>query len=667
MSRNRLGDAASPYLRQHAENPVHWWPWCDEAFEEAKQRDVPVFLSIGYATCHWCHVMAHESFEDDEVAELLNDGFVAIKVDREERPDIDATYMSACQAATGSGGWPLTVVLDHERRPWFVGTYFAKQTRGRIGMMELLPKLTEAWMERRDDVVDSAKHLLEHLDRKSEAVERSGITMDLVTQAVGDLKDRFDPDHGGFGTAPKFPSPHQLLLLLRHHHRTGDPDALHMVRTTLNAMARGGVHDHVGGGFHRYSTDPDWHLPHFEKMLYDQAMLMLAYTEAHQVTGEPAYAAVVDGIATYVLRDLRHPDGGFYCAEDADSEGEEGTFYIWKAKQLQDVLGDDAPAFMAAYGCKDGGNFVDEATRQPVPANILHLRRDVDPSAHRAHLDMLFQVRERRERPLRDDKVLTDWNGLMIAALAKAGAALGREDLLDAARQAARFVIDHLQADDGRLLHRWHDGRVDDHAFLDDHAGFAFGLLELFQADQDPAWLRTAVDVAGRLLDRFADDDGALRLAAKDAEAMVVDATSRYDGAIPSGTSIAITVLERLGRITGDPKWTDAAWDAAVHVDGLTRHPSAFNALLCALPALLGHGQEVVLTGDGPAAQAMRKETLTRFHPDAVVIHRPDDAAGLPDWVQAHDASKDAAYVCRNQACDAPVHDADALRSALQT
>lgn len=661
---NRLADAPSPYLRQHADNPVEWWPWCDEAFEEAKRRDVPVFLSIGYATCHWCHVMAHGSFEDDEVAALLNDGFVAIKVDREERPDIDAAYMAACQAAGQRGGWPLTVVLDHDRRPWFIGTYFAKQSNGRIGMMDLLPRLTQAWQDRRDEVQKSAVHLLDHIASHPETQDKDAIIVDLVMQAVADLKQRFDPQNGGFGPTPKFPSPHQIMLILRHHRRTDDPDALHMVRTTLDAMASGGIHDHVGGGFHRYSTDAEWHLPHFEKMLYDQAMLMMAYTEAFQVTGNPEYASVVGGIAQYVLRDLRHPDGGFFCAEDADSEGEEGTFYVWTADELRHVLGAGAGPFMDAYGCREEGNFHDEATGKPVPANILHRRSDIDPLEHETALARLFHVRARRERPLRDDKVLTDWNGLMIAALAKAGAALGQDDLVEAAGQAARFIFDHLRTEDGRLVHRWHDGRIDEIGFLDDQAFLAWGVLELFAATGETDWLRHAEDVAASVLDRF-NQNGALRLTATDGERMVIDSTTAYDGAIPSGTSVAITVLERLGRLTGESRWTDAAWDAVRHVDGFASHPSAFNALLCGLPALLGHGQEVVVTGDGDAANAMHQEVLVGFHPDAVVI-RHTGQADLPEWVQAHDAARDAAYVCRDRACDAPVHDVDALRTALQ-
>ncbi len=662
---NRLADEPSPYLRQHAENPVEWWPWCDAAFQEAKERDVPVLLSIGYATCHWCHVMAHESFEDDEVAALLNEHFVCIKVDREERPDIDAAYMAACQAANGSGGWPLTAVLDHDRRPWFVGTYFAKESRGRIGMMELIPKLAEAWHDRREEVQASSQHLLDHVAHGANSVDPSRITMDLVTQAVADLKARFDPAHGGFGGAPKFPSPHQLMLLLRHHHRTGDPDALHMVLTTLNEMERGGIHDHVGGGFHRYSTDAEWHLPHFEKMLYDQAMLMMAYTEAFQVTGAEVYADVVEDIADYVMRDLRHPDGGFFCAEDADSEGEEGTFYIWDALALQTTLGAEAGPFMEAYGCLEGGNFMDEATRQPVPSNILHRQPGVPHDDFTGTIGRLFQAREERIRPGLDDKVLTDWNGLMLAAFAKAGNALGRNDLLDVARSCAHFLLDHLRDDDGNLLHRWHAGRTDHHAFLDDHAFLAWGLLELYHADADAAWLTQAMDVATRMLERHARPNGALQLASLDGETMVLDATKAYDGAIPSGTSIAVLVLERLGRLTADPAWTEAAWNAVRHVERFDSHPSVYAACMLALPGLLGKGTEVVVAGQSKASREMHEVVRRGYHPDTAVIRHDGSAKGLPEWVQAYDPRKDAAYVCRDQSCDAPVFTTDAMLAAL--
>ncbi len=501
--------------------------------------------------------MAHESFEDEQVAALLNESFVSIKVDREERPDIDAAYMAACQAVTGSGGWPLTAVLDHDQRPWFVGTYFPKETRGKMGMVELLPALADAWKTKREEVLANANHIVSHAQRGTTAPGEPDAAW--FEEAETELLGRFDAENGGFGRAPKFPSPHQLRFLLRRHLATGSPGALQAVEKTLTAMLCGGIHDHVGGGFHRYSTDSQWRLPHFEKMLYDQAMLMRAFTEAWQVTGNPAFQAAVYDIAAYVQRDLQHPEGGFYSAEDADSDGEEGTFYIWRHDELQALL-PDASAFCADFQVQREGNFRDEASGQPHPANILHATSTAALADHASALEALRAARNQRTRPLLDDKILADWNGLMVGSLARAGAAFNDDALLDAAKHAAGFVQNHMMVD-GSLRHRWHDGRLDAHAFLDDYAFVAAGLLDLFEATGDVHWLQQARGLCATMQQDFQTKEGAFALRSKDAPAQVIERVDAYDGAIPSGNSVALDVLDRLGRLTGEPELADATWE----------------------------------------------------------------------------------------------------------
>lgn len=636
---DRLKGHPSPYLEQHADNPVDWWPWSQEAFEEARRRDVPVFLSIGYATCHWCHVMAHESFEDDEAAKLLNEAFVCIKVDREERPDIDDTYMAAMQASGGRGGWPLTVVLDHEKRPWFTATYIPKHGRGRhMGLMDLVPRLTEAWQTKREEIERSAQHLISHLDSPRTDPERP--PADLVAQAAKALAARFDPEHGGFGQAPKFPSPHQITLLLRH----GTEPSIQMARATLDAMAAGGIHDHVGGGFHRYSTDRTWLLPHFEKMLYDQATLLDAYTQAWQRTQDPQYQTVAEGIVTYVLRDLRHAKGGFFSGEDADSEGEEGTFYVWHHDELTPHLNP------TRFGARPGGNFHDEATGQPDPRNILHVPAGTELASLRPDLDRLLAIRSKRIRPLRDEKILADWNGIWITSLARAAMAFERNDWLDAAADGGRFLLDEMDAG-GQLRHRWREGVVDDDAFLDDHAGVGLAFVTLFEATGDGTWLQPAEHLAERLTERF--QDGAFLLAPKDGAFRLARRAEAYDGAMPSGNSLAVAFLARLGRIT-DASHLDAAWTC---VDALGTQvrvaPQAYCALAQALADL--DGREVVISDPQLWSTAWQA-----FAPDALRIKT--GATGVP-WIEAHETP--AAYVCRQQSCQAPVYDAESLRAAL--
>ncbi len=690
---NRLAAEPSPYLQQHAQNPVDWWPWDDAAFAEARRRDVPVFLSIGYATCHWCHVMAHESFEDETTAQLLNDAFVCVKVDREERPDVDDVYMAVCQMMTGSGGWPLTLLLTPDRKPFFAATYIPRASRfGRMGLQELVPRVVEAWRTQRAELETQADHLLQHL--RGEVHEHGGEThqepaasapagkaslgLETLEAAATAFAARFDETHGGFGGAPKFPSPVNLLFLLRQHHRTGDALLLRMVEAQLSAMARGGIRDHLGGGFHRYSTDAGWLLPHFEKMLYDQALLAMAYTEAFQVTQDASYAEVARDILDYVLRDLRDPAGGFRSAEDADSEGVEGKFYVWTRDEALRVLGtDDGPLFCRAYGVEADGNFNDEATHRKTGANVLHLPRPLPEVAKDEGISLaalekrlgasrsrLLAARGRRVQPLLDDKILADWNGLAVAALARASWVLGEPRYQKAAKEAARFVAQRMKGPDGRVRHMW-KGAARSPSFLDDHAFLLWGLLELYEADFDPAHLAEAAETVRAMERHFSDPAGGFFPTPHDGEALPARRKEAYDGAVPSGNGISAWCLLRLSRLTGEARWEElAARTFEAFSPGLVRHPAAFPSLLVALDFALGPVEEALVAGRG--AEALLDVLQDGFRPRTVTLrHGPGLAAPAP-WTKAYPADGPArAYVCRDHACQAPVADVAALRAAL--
>ncbi len=691
--RNRLATEKSPYLLQHAANPVDWYPWGEEAFERARREDKPVFLSIGYSTCHWCHVMEQESFEDPEVAELLNDAFVSIKVDREERPDVDAQYMTVCQMLTGGGGWPLTVALTPERKPFFAGTYFPKDSRGgRIGMLDLVPRLRRAWEERRGDVAESADRIVEAL-RRAAAVERPGeLGEGTLEDAHRLLESRYDDLQGGFGSAPKFPTPHNFLFLLRWWRRTGEERALEMVTESLRAMRRGGIFDQVGFGFHRYSTDARWLLPHFEKMLYDQALHALAYTEAYLVTGDEELARTAREVLDYVLRDLRDPAGGFHTAEDADSEGREGAFYVWGAEELTEVLGPkDAELARRVYNVEERGNFAEEATGRRTGENVLHLRKPLSLLAAdlgssepelRERLESirgrLFEARERRPRPLKDDKVLTDWNGLAIGALAFAARSLGEVRYAEAAREAAGFLLRDLRDGEGRLLHRFREGESAIPATADDHAFLAFGLTELYQADFDPRWLEEARRLVEELHERFWDEEaGGYFLSSRDAVDLPVRQKEVYDGAVPSANSVAYGTLLRLARLTADTELEGrAARLEAAFAGDISRAPAAHAMFLTGLDFRLGPVREVVLAGDptSPGTQAMLEALRRRFLPRTVTLLKSTDP-GAPDlsrvapFTRGHAPvnGRPAAYVCEEFACRRPVTEVEEMLAALET
>ena len=559
--KNELAGEKSPYLLQHADNPVHWQPWGNEAFLRAETEDKPIFLSIGYATCHWCHVMAHESFEDQEVADILNEHFVAIKVDREERPDVDKIYMSVCQALTGRGGWPLSVFMTPESKPFFAGSYFPKNSRmGMPGFMDILNQLAHMWQNDRDRIITSGDKITEAIQPAKTNTQSALPDRSILETGCRQLGGIFDPRHGGFGKAPKFPTPHNLTFLLRWHLRDTNGPAIQMVEKTLTAMRYGGIFDQVGFGFHRYSVDDQWLAPHFEKMLYDQALLAMAYLEAFQATENSFHARVAREIFTYVLRDMTDSAGGFYSAEDADSEGEEGLFYLWTPKEVIAILGEgEGNLFCDFYDITEKGNFEGHKSiaRITRPIEAFAKARGLEPDVLVARLEesrqKLFLHRKNRIHPLKDDKILTSWNGLMIAALAKGAQVLGESAYARAADKAAKFILKTLKGPDGRLLRRYRTGEAALAAYLNDYAFFVWGLLELYEATFKPAWLEAAIHYTNDMLDLFEDtENGGLFFTGKGNEALITRSREVYDGALPSGNSVAALNLFRLHRMTGN-------------------------------------------------------------------------------------------------------------------
>jgi uncharacterized protein len=593
---NRLIHEKSPYLLQHAHNPVDWYPWCDEAFKKAKDLNRPIFLSIGYSTCHWCHVMERESFEDYEVAKLLNDNFIAIKVDREERPDLDNIYMAACQILTGSGGWPLTIIMTPDRIPFFSGTYFPKNTRqGRMGMIDLIPGIMELWHNRYDEVLESALKIQEVLRNIDNLMPGEAMDESVTNMAYNELYKRFDEASGGFSIMPKFPSPHNIIFLLRYFKRTGNEKALNMAEKTLFHMRLGGIYDHVGFGFHRYSTDSKWFLPHFEKMLYDQAMLIIAYLEAYQVTGKKAYASTADKTFRFVIRDLAAPEGAFYSAIDADSEGEEGKFYVWQEDELKALLGEEAGLITDIFNVKKTGNFSDESTGKITGANILYLAKPLEQSALEKNIplnmledkvskavEILFMAREKRIHPHMDDKILTDWNGFMIAALALGAKVLQNAGHATSAKKAADFIIEHMRNDEGGLLHRYRDHEAKINGTADDYAFFIWGLIELYEATSESRYLTHALEINEYFIAHFYDQKrGGFFFTPDNGEALPVRKREIYDGAIPSSNSAAMLNLLRLGRITGREDLEKYAVDTAIAFsDAVKKMPSAHTFLM---------------------------------------------------------------------------------------
>jgi uncharacterized protein len=669
VTKNRLAGETSPYLRQHADNPVEWMPWGDEAFALARSRDVPVFLSVGYSSCHWCHVMAHESFEDDATAALMNTRFVNVKVDREERPDVDAIYMQSVQALTGRGGWPMSVWCTPEGRPFYAGTYFPDSDRhGMPSFRRVCEAVSEAWRDRRDEVAAQSEQLTAAL---AEDVLRPGTEGDneldagILDRAYAGIRSQFEPRYGGFGRAPKFPQAMSIDFLCRAYLRNGSDETRTMITTTLDAMAGGGIHDQLGGGFARYSTDDFWLVPHFEKMLYDNALLTRAYLRGYLVTGDARYRRVVEDIVGYVLRDMRDPLHGWYSAEDADSEGVEGKFYCWSVEEIREVCGDDADAVIAYYGVTADGNFVDPHTG--FQGNILHVNdRNAEPPVEvERSKPRLLARRSTRVRPGLDDKVLLGWNALMLGALTEAAAALDRDDWLEAARANARFLLAELRRADGRFLRSW---RAPYLAYAEDYAALLEALCALAELD-DVSWLDEARTVAGELIRLFHDaDGGGFFTNGVDAEQLVVRLKDLFDDATPSANSLAANGLLRFAALTGETEYEEYAVEVLrMLAPAGASHPNGFAHLLGAIERYVTSPAEIAIIGDpnDERTRALRREVATRLLPASVTLTgSPNDPSPLLSGREMR-GGVPTAYVCEHYTCKQPVTDARELRDQL--
>jgi hypothetical protein len=678
VKRNRLANELSPYLQQHADNPVDWYPWCDEAFDRARREDKPVFLSIGYSTCHWCHVMAHESFEDEEVARILNDHLISIKLDREERPELDQLYMAVTHALTGRGGWPMSVFLTPERKPFFAGTYFPKHSRGgHAGFIEILSAVKDTWTNRRNELLRSSEEIILHIQKESGGAEKQELSKKLPDHTFQHLSSAYDPEYGGFGNAPKFPTPHYLLFLLRYWKRTAYGEALSMVEHTLMKMRYGGIYDHLGFGFCRYSTDRRWFLPHFEKMLYDQALLSMAYIETYQITQNEFYRNVAEEILSFVLNNMSSPEGGFYSAYDADSEGEEGKYYVWTEDELKSSLSrDDFHFAKHVWNTLPEGNYSDEASGQLTNLNILHQKKDNDILAYEQGLteyefsatkerirQMLLSVRDKRTPPFLDDKILVDWNGLMIAALAKASSVLHSDIYLRCAELAADFIFKRLRKPDGRLYRRFRNGHSGIEGHLDDYAFIVWGLIELYEASAKPDYLHEAISLTKIVITDFWDHDrGGFYLASAAASDLIMRNKESYDSAYPSGNSVAAHNLVQLGRMTGNTEWIAMAEQIGIAFAGdIQSAPTGFTHYISAYTMMIESGEDIIITGNPDLSdyQNLVMGIQRKYLPDKTIVFRDDRKPGdlydfipslrsypfIPDGVKC--------YVCKDSVCRA--------------
>ena len=688
---NRLAKEKSPYLLQHADNPVDWYPWEPEAFQKAEKENKPIFLSIGYSTCHWCHVMAHESFQDPNIATLMNNAFVSIKVDREERPDIDMLYMSVCQMMTGSGGWPLTIIMTPDKEPFFAGTYIPRETRfGRQGMVELIPRINEIWSTRKDEVLDSASQITAALQDAALREQGEELNEDVLNLAYEQLSERYDNEYGGFGEEPKFPTPHNLLFLLRYWKRTNNGKALAMVENTLQALRCGGIYDQVGFGFHRYSTDRRWLVPHFEKMLYDQALISVAYLETFQATGDEEYAGTAREIFTYVLREMTGSEGGFYSAVDADSEGEEGKFYLWNYNEVKQILTPEEADFaIKVFNIEKDGNFGDDVSGNKIERNILHMAKTHQEMACELNLPVtefhktlesvrqkLLAQRNKRVHPNKDEKILTDWNGLMIAALAMGARVLNGPLYVNAAKNAARFIFSKMFSPDGQLLHRFYDGESAVDANLDDYTFLIQGLLELYETTFDVDYLKSALKLNEYLLRHFWDDkNGGFFFASDVSEDLFIRQKEIYDGAVPSGNSIAMLNLLRLGRITADLNFEQKASGLSrAFSANVRKSPSAYTQLMVAVDFAVGPSYELVIAGDPQAVdtEKMLQAIRRKFIPNKIVIFLPTGSdlsgiSGISPFTKHQSTidGKTTAYVCVDYKCKLPTTNINRMLSSL--
>ena len=664
---NRLIRETSPYLLQHAHNPVAWFAWGKEAFEHAVAEDKPIFLSVGYAACHWCHVMAHECFEDPEIARIMNAHFVNVKVDREERPDVDEIYMNAVQVMTGSGGWPMSVFLTPQGIPFYGGTYFPPRTRHNIpGFPHVLESVAKHYREQGDNVAEVANRLHAHLRQMTRMdALADGLTDADFEMAFQKIRANFDFQNGGFGTQPKFPNAMNLEVCLRTHLRTGNAEALEMVTTTLEKMARGGIFDQLGGGFHRYSVDSRWLVPHFEKMLYDNALLARLYTQTYWVTKRPLFARIARSVCEYAIREMTAPEGGFYSTQDADSEGEEGKFFVWTPQEVIALLGEeDGAAFCRHFDITARGNF--EGKNIPnIPS-----AEEVDDGAMARWRAILFEARERRIKPDRDEKIQASWNGLMISALSQAYRAFGEPAYLTHAAHAARFVLERMRTDEGLLLHAYCDGRARFNAYLDDYACLIAGLIDLYEARFDPSDLAAARDLMAVMIDQFWDDaDGGFFYTGRDHEALIVRSKNPFDNATPSGNSTGAFALMRLSALLERGDWWAMA-ERVLHLFGrqIREIPSGFGNMVCALDLFLQRPVEVAILGDPKRADtAALREVIDQTWRPQVVLCGGDSAADAIPPLQNRGLvdGRATAYVCRNFVCSEPVTDAEALRKLL--
>lgn len=681
---NRLINEKSQYLLQHASNPVDWYPWCEEAFEKARIEDKPIFLSIGYSTCHWCHVMEKESFEDNQVAELINEVFIPIKVDREERPDIDAVYMMVCQMITGSGGWPLTIIMTPDKKPFFVGTYFPKKQRfNRIGLLELIPKIKGIWINKKSEVMSSAEQITNQLNQISNKINNNEtLEQSILEKAFQQYDKNFDLKYGGFGKAPKFPVPHNLIFLLKYFFYTNNSTALFMVEKSLTAMRLGGIYDHIGFGFYRYSTDEFWLVPHFEKMLYDQAMHLIAYTEAYQITNNILFRQTAEEIIDYIQRKLKYSEGGFFSAEDADSEEEEGKFYLWTQQELDELLPKDlSKIFINIFNIEKLGNYHDESKGIKTGKNILHLKKTIKALSEDLNYSyeslaeqiekcrqILFQKREQRIYPLRDEKILTDWNSLIISALIKAYNVFQNEEYLSTAINAFNFIKNNLITTEFQLYHRYKDGEVKFDGFLDDYSFLIQASLDLFETTAEPNYLKLAIELNNVLMKNFWDDfSGGYFFTSSLSEKLISRQKQLYDGAIPSGNSVQFLNLIRLYRITLNPELSDVIKKQINFFSSeVKRFPSAYSFFLNAFYDYSTPSTEIIISGNKAEVQKARKEIMNKYIPNISLISlTPENyhqlITILPHLKYYEVKSEFKIYLCNNFICKYPLSNIDDL------
>ncbi|PRR80084.1 Glycosyl Hydrolase Family 88 [Clostridium liquoris] len=661
---NRLINEKSPYLLQHAYNPVDWFPWGGEAFNKAKAEDKPIFLSIGYSTCHWCHIMEKESFEDEEVGEKLKEGFISIKVDREERPDVDSIYMTFCQATTGSGGWPLTIIMTPDKKPFFAGTYFPKKSHfGRPGLLNILDAVQKEWRDNREKLINSSERLMKDINSYIVVDKSEELKEDVIKRAYENLKEVYDPVYGGFYTQPKFPTPHKLMFLLRFYEVYKNKKALEIVENTLKQMYKGGIFDHIGFGFSRYSTDKKWLVPHFEKMLYDNALLALVYAEAYQVTKDNFYKEVGEKILNYILRNMTSPQGGFYSAEDADSEGEEGKFYLWDLEEINKVLGEEqCKIFSSVYGISKNGNFEGRNIPNLIEKNLEDTDEDLIKKLDSCR-DKLFNYREKRIHPFKDDKILTSWNALAIVAFAYAGRVFNNEKYVNAGEKASEFILNNLLREDGRLLARYREDEGAHLAYLDDYAFLIWALIGLYEATFNVKYLDKAIYFNKEMIRLFWDETSAgFFLYGKDGEQLIYKPKESYDSAIPSGNSVAVYNMLRLSRITGDTELGEMASKTFDNFGGNVKNNlESHSFFLTAFIYSVKENKQIVIAGEleDNITREMIKEINNRFLPFTMVLlnnHGSNLNKFIP-FIEHERKIKDktTAYICENFSCHKPV------------